>query len=116
MRLIGLYDFGVDPWRLVEIAFYDLDKALSLEDIRLTHDKAVRPYDLRLLDHTGTREVADDFELRNCGEDKLTGDIRLCFFLPQLGDATLSTPIGEVELTTPRPKPPRLRFVEFYAP
>lgn len=116
MRLIGCYGFGRDPWRLVEIAFYDLEQPLDLTDFVSSNGKPVLLHDLHLLDGSGTRALHGGVAAAPGDVPQLTGDIRVCFFVQLHEDAPLKTPFGELYLGSATSKPHRLRFVEFYPP
>jgi hypothetical protein len=116
MRLIGCYGFGRDPWRLVEIAFYDLEQQLDLKDLKTRNGKPVPLHELHLLDGSGTRAVHGGVAAAPGDVPQLLGDIRVCFFVEVDDDATLTTPFGELYLGSTTPKPHRLRFVEFFMP
>ena len=116
MRLIGCYGFGRDPWRLVEIAFYDLEQPLDLTDFVSGNGKPARLHDLHVLDASGTRAVHGGVAAGPGEVPELVGDIRLCFFLDLQDEDMLRTPFGELCLASTTTKPHRLRFVEFYPP
>jgi hypothetical protein len=116
MRLVGCYGFGRDPWRLVEIAFYDLDEPLNLVAFVSSNGQPIAIHDLHLLDSSGTRALHGGGALAPGVSDELTGDVRVCFFVEMLEDAPLQTPYGELCLGATTSKPHRLRFVEFYPP
>jgi len=116
MRLIGCYEFGREPWRLVEVAFYDLEEPLVLTDFTASSGERVPVHDLHLLDGSGTRALHGGVAAAPGAAPQLVGDVRLCFFVELPGDAPLQTPFGELCLGALTPKPPRLRFVEFYPP
>lgn len=116
MRLIGSYGFGRDPWRLVEIAFYDLEEPLDLTDFTASNGHKVPVHDLHLLDGSGTRALHGGVAAAPGDVPQLIGDVRVCFFLELPEDSPLQTPFGELCLGVTTPKPHRLRFVEFYPP
>ena len=116
MRLIGCYGFGRDPWRLIEVAFYDLLEPLDLTDFRNRDDQPVALHDLHVLDGSGTRVIHGGASATPGDTPQLRGDIRVCFFLEVEDDTPLTTPFGELYLGATTPKPHRLRFVEFYMP
>ena len=116
MRLIGCYGFGRDPWRLVEIAFYDLEQPLDFADFVSANGQPVALHDLHVLDGSGTRVLHGGVAAGTGDVPLLIGDIRVCFFVQLLDDAPLKTPFGELCLAATTHKPHRLRFVEFYPP
>lgn len=116
MRLIGCYEFGRTPWRLLELAFYDLELPLDLDAFALGDGSRVRLHDVHLLDATGTRALESDVGATPDRRTTLIGDVRVCFFLEWPDEVALQTPLGELYLAAATPKPHRLRFVEFYQP
>ena len=115
MRLIGCYGFGRDPWRLVEVFFYDLEQPLDLTRVVSSNGRPVPVHDLHVLDATGTRALHGG--VAGLGDEpQLIGDVRVCFFVDNAEDVLLRTPYGEVCLNAATAKPHRLRFVEFYPP
>lgn len=116
MRLIGCYGFGRDPWRLVEVAFYDLEQPLDLTDFVTSNGTPVPLYDLHLLDGSGTRALHGGVAAGPGDLPQLVGDVRVCFFVELWDDAPLRTPFGELCVASTTMKPHRLRFVEFYPP
>jgi hypothetical protein len=116
MRLIGCYGFGRDPWRLVEVAFYDLEQPLDLTNLTTGTGDTVPVHDLHLLDSSGTRALHGGIAAAPGDLPELIGDIRVCFFVELPADAPLRTPFGELCLGATTQKPHRLRFVEFYPP
>lgn len=116
MRLIGCYEFGRTPWRLLELAFYDLEEPLDLDAFALGDGASVHLHDVHLLDATGTRALHSDVGATPAARADLVGDVRICFFLELPDEVALHTPLGELYLAAAAPKPHRLRFVEFYQP
>lgn len=116
MRLLGCYGFDRDPWRLVEVAFYDLEQRLNLTDFVSGKGRPVAMHDLHLLDGSGTRVLHGGIAAALGDAPELIGDVRVCFFVELQDDARIQTPYGELCLGSATAKPPRLRFVEFYPP
>ena len=116
MRLIGSYGFGRDPWRLIEVAFYDLEQPLDLTNLTASNGEKVPVHDLHLLDSSGTRVLHGGIAAAPGESPQLIGDIRVCFFVEMRKDCPLQTPFGEICLASTTPKPHRLRSVEFYPP
>jgi len=88
MRLIGCYGFGRDPWRLVEIAFYDLEQPLDFADFVSANGQPVALHDLHVLDGSGTRVLHGGVAAGTGDVPLLIGDIRGVLLCPVAGRCT----------------------------
>jgi hypothetical protein len=120
VAILGCYSIGRDPWHLIELRLRNVCEPIDFGAFILPLPGAQEcdwqvPWDERLLDDSGEKQLADDVSLRR-GPEILYGNPRLCFFMYLCSNEDLRTPFGSVRLPESTERPSRLNFVQFEEP
>jgi hypothetical protein len=119
VEIIGVHDEpdAEEPCHLIEVEIREATEAVDLG--RFTQPQPGRPegdwqapWDERFLDPLGRQVVADN--LHPPDESYWHGTARIAFFLHYLDvNGQLRSPVGEIPLPRPSPKPDRLKQVTY---
>jgi hypothetical protein len=123
VEIIGVHPVeAADPCYLVELwvrgseVLFDLGEFTQEESGQPQSNWQV-PYDEKILDHSGTRILADPWKMRSKDVDVWRGDVRIAFFFHYLkAGQPMRTPFGTVATPDPTRMPERLSIMTYDPP